>query len=290
MSIRLIVEILDHWKDLGLTVGERDDLVVIAENCNDSSRETYGPIHEDYILRRANKSAKSWRTALGRLMQKDALEYAVRNGREMRGHPGQHAVYRIPILCPEHPHDGWHGYCTRPERVTSQMPQSEQEDAAMGPLTDDPIDGMGHPSEDPSTGMGPLAEVNGSSDRGEWVRHQRTPTPLSPQLPPLSLAEQVVRDSGVVAEHERETFINWINNQHQPRGPGWWRKVASNGDLADLAEKWRAEQTTAAPTFPAWCGHCGEDNPAARLNPRFRQRAGQPCPDCHPDARRSEAS
>lgn len=96
----------------------------------------------------------------------------------------------------------------------------------------------------------------------------------------------MVRDSGVVAEHERETFINWINNQHQPRGPAWWRTVAKNGDLADLAEKWRAEQTTTTPAAPVppWCGHCGDDNPAARFNPNFRFVDGQPCPDCHPSA------
>lgn len=291
MSIRLIVEVLDHWKDLGLTVGERDDLVVIAENCNDSSRETFGPIHEDYILRRANKSAKSWRTAIGRLMQKDALEYAIHNGREMRGHPGRHAVYRIPILCPEHPHDGWRGYCTRPERVTSQVTQLGGEDKETGPLTEDPINAMGPPSEGPSTGMGPLSEVNGSSDRGEWVRQQRTPTPLSPQLPPLSLAEQVVRNSGVVAEDERETFISWLKDKHQIRGLGWWKTVSPN-DLAEHAADWRAQLTTAsaAPVMPAWCGKCGDGNPAARFNVKFRFLDDRQCPDCHPNTCRSKTA
>lgn len=275
MSIRLIVEVLDHWKDFGLTAGERGDLIIVAENANDQTRETFGPIHEEYVLERAGKSAAGWKNALGKLMRKQALEYAVRNGREMSGFPGQHAVYRIPVLCPEPPHDGLRGQCTRPERVTSQVTQSE------------PVDGTGHLSGDPIQETGHLSDANGSPDRWERVTSQVTPTPLSPQPPHLSLAEQVVRDSGVVADHERETFINWINNQHQPRGPAWWRIVAKNGDLADLAAKWRTEQTPARPTIPAWCGRCGDDNPAARLNPRFRQRDGQPCPDCHPDASRS---
>lgn len=39
--------------------------------------------------------------------------------------------------------------------------------------------------------------------------------------------------------------------------------------------------------LPEWCGECGEDNPAARLNPRFRtlgeMGGGEKCPRCHPD-------
>ncbi|MFF3639053.1 hypothetical protein [Streptomyces sp. NPDC002250] len=39
--------------------------------------------------------------------------------------------------------------------------------------------------------------------------------------------------------------------------------------------------------LPQWCGECGEDNPAARLNPRFRtlgeMGGGEKCPRCHPD-------
>lgn len=274
MSIRLIVEVLDHWKDFGLTAGERGDLIIVAENANDQTRETFGPIHEEYILERAGKSAAGWKNALGKLMRKKALEYAVHNGREMSGFPGQHAVYRIPVLCPVPPHDGLRGQCTRPERVTSQVTQSETRD------------GTGHFSGDPIPETGHLSDANGSPDRCERVTSQVTPTPLSPQPPHLSLAEQVVRDSGVVAEHERETFISWIKTNYNPSGPGWWRKVAKNSDFADLAEKWRAEQTTAAPTLPTWCGHCGDDNPAAEHNASMRtdtgMPSGKPCTDCNP--------
>lgn len=100
----------------------------------------------------------------------------------------------------------------------------------------------------------------------------------------LSVAEQVVRDSGVVAEHERETFINWLKDKHQIRGIGWWKTV-TRADLAEHAADWRTQQTPAAPThsLPPWCRHCGDDNPAAEHNARWRTRDGGPCPDCHPD-------
>lgn len=272
MSIRLIVEVLDHWKDFGLTAGERGDLIIVAENANDQTRETFGPMHEEYILERAGKSAAGWKNVLGKLMRKKALEYAVHNGREMSGFPGQHAVYRIPVLCPEPPHDGLRGQCTRPERVTSQMTQSETR-GGTGHLSDDPIQETGH-----------LSDANGSPDRWERVTSQVTPTPLSPQPPHLSLAEQVVRDSGVVAEDERETFISWLKDKHQIRGPGWWKTV-THADLVEHAADWRAQQQEPSRTklAPA-CAPCLERNPHAERNVRWRTRDGQPCPDCHPSA------
>ena len=106
----------------------------------------------------------------------------------------------------------------------------------------------------------------------------------------LSLAERVVRDSGVVAEHERETFISWLKDKHQIRGPGWWKTV-THADLVEHAADWRAQQQEPGRTrlAPA-CAPCLERNPHAEFNIRFRQTDGHPCPDCHPDTRRSEAS
>lgn len=172
MGVRLIVEVLDHWQDVELTAGERGDLIVVAENANDQTRETYGSIHQPYILARAGKSAAGWKNALGKLMRKKALEYAVDNGRELSGFPGRHAVYRIAVLCPEPPHDGHTGQCTRPDWVTPQVTQSAKAGHLRGdPMTDD-SPGTGHPSGG-----------NGSPDRWERVTPQVTPTPLTPLTP-----------------------------------------------------------------------------------------------------------
>jgi hypothetical protein len=37
-------------------------------------------------------------------------------------------------------------------------------------------------------------------------------------------------------------------------------------------------------SLPRWCGQCGDGNPAAEFNAKFRLEAGskKPCPDCHP--------
>lgn len=275
MGVRLIVEILDHWQDAGLTAGERADLLVLAENANDGTRETVGPVHEEYILKRAGKKATGWRASIGALKRKGVLEYATRNGREMSGFPGQHAVYRIAVLCPQAPHDGYKGMCTRPERVSPRHTQSDADPESGGPRAH-PIAGMGVPSAH------------------ERVSSQHTPTPQdSSTTSPLSVPERVVRTAAVVAVEEEREFIAWITDKHQPRGPGWWKTVARNGDLPDLAAAWRADKPRPSPasSLPAWCEECNDRDPAARFNARLRLTpTGDPCPNCHPDAPAAQAA
>lgn len=153
MGVRMMVEILDHWRDAGLTAGERDDLLIIAENANDGDRETRGSIHADFILNRAGKKDVSWRNSINALMRKGVLEHAVdKRGRQVVGRLGQHAKYRVCILCPEHPHDGYKGQCTREAKsVTSQVTQDDRVTPRVtqeGHLSDDPSNRLGHPTGD----------------------------------------------------------------------------------------------------------------------------------------------
>ncbi|WP_405461580.1 hypothetical protein OG786_29240 [Streptomyces sp. NBC_00101] len=194
MGVRLIVEVLDHWRDAGLTAGERDDLVVLAENANDGSRQTWGPVHEPYILRRVNKSAASWRIAINKLMKKGVLEYAVRDGKEVRGRTGQTAVYRLAVMCPEAPHDGWKGFCTRPAKgdVDVSVGSAAVEEGhlagdPLGYLTANPVegarDGVGYPSANPE-GYPTANAVEGVGylTAAECVSGELTPTPLFPSF------------------------------------------------------------------------------------------------------------
>ncbi|GGS41432.1 hypothetical protein F2B00_22165 [Streptomyces parvus] len=160
MGVRLIVEVLDHWQDAGLTAGERSDLLLLAENANDQSRLTWGPVHAEYVLHRANKSAAGWKNSIGKLIKKGVLV------QHAQGHVGQVAVYRLAQLCPEAPHDGWRGHCTRPERVTPEVTLSE-DGPEKGHLSDDP---QGHSSGDP-------LERKGHLTGAERVISQVTPTP-----------------------------------------------------------------------------------------------------------------
>ncbi|MBD9730190.1 hypothetical protein PV755_46375, partial [Streptomyces caniscabiei] len=179
MGIRLIVEILDHWQDVGLTAGERGDLIVLAENANDKSRETWGPVHAEHILKRAAKTPASWRIAINRLMKKKALEFALRDGKEIRGYTGQHAVYRIVELCPEPPHSGYKGHCTKPEKGvdSADTPAPEEGYPPANPVDEDPEEGyLTANPEDYLTAN--AVDGEGYLTATERVSGQLTPTPL----------------------------------------------------------------------------------------------------------------
>ncbi|MEU7399710.1 hypothetical protein [Streptomyces sp. NPDC044948] len=176
MGIRLIVEVMDHWKDAGLTAGERDDLYVLAENANDSTRLTWGSVHAPYILARANKTPNSWKNSIGKLIKKKVITQHV------AGHTGQVAVYHLTPLCADPPHDGYQGHCTRPDRVTSQMTQKGH---ASGDPTDEEYEGgqetLGHLPDDPEGREGHLS----GDDR---VTSQVTPSPPTPPTTPSTSA------------------------------------------------------------------------------------------------------
>ncbi|MFR0358644.1 hypothetical protein [Streptomyces sediminimaris] len=140
----------------------------------------------------------------------------------------------------------------------------------------------------------PFSENGSSSDPKTGHVVNRNGSPRDPKSPSqsresLSLAERVVRDAGVVADDERETFISWLQDKHQIRGIGWWKTVTKD-DLVEHAANWRAQRTAPSASLPPWCGACGDNHPGAEFNPNLRMLDGALCPDCHPDVRRSNAS
>jgi hypothetical protein len=323
MGIKLMVEIMDHWQDIGLTAGERNDLLVIAENANDASRETFPKVgmHQEYVLRRVGKNAAAWKNAIGKLMKKGALAYAVRNGREITGHPGQVAVYRIPVLCPEAPHDGLWGQCTRAERVTSEVTQPEgtsEVPAAMGHLSGDPNPGMGHLSDaervtspvtpsppipsgttpslrdapaEPVRSIGPTeGEGGGSAALDDKQQHAYSVLAgITSREPRLALGErELLRLAGEVA-----IWLERTTPEHLEKAltAGLPFEVGNPAGLvrARLLDKLPPPKRVAAAKngLPQWCGQCGDGNAAAQFNARFRTLDGTPAGEkcgCHPDA------
>jgi hypothetical protein len=174
MGIKLMVEIFDHWQDAGLTAGERNDLLVLAENANDGTRQTFGPVHEEYILRRAGKTAESWRVAVSKLMRKKVLEYAFRDGQKVRGQTGQCAVYRLVPLCPEPPHSGYRGYCAKPASAASERGE--------GYPSDTPSDGLGYLRDTPSDPSDNPVDGEGYPTATDSVSSPITPTPPNPSF------------------------------------------------------------------------------------------------------------
>ncbi len=113
---------------------------------------------------------------------------------------------------------------------------------------------------------------------------------------PATFAQQAIRATGLLTPDEEADFLTWVTTTHAPRGTGWWKTVTANGDLPDLIAEWRDQRgpnLRAVPTpLPAWCGQCGNGNPAAEFNPKFRTQPGskKPCPNCHPTTQPANAA
>ena len=62
--------------------------------------------------------------------------------------------------------------------------------------------------------------------------------------------------------------------------------------IGDLPRARKPAQTKTRPSLPPWCGQCGDGNPAAEFNAKFRTGPGsnKPCPDCHPANRAADAA
>jgi hypothetical protein len=192
VGVRLIVEVLDHWQDAGLTAGERWDLLVLAENANDGSRLTFGPVHAPHILQRANKSPKGWKNAITALMRKKVITT------HLPGRINQFAVYHLEHLCPDPPHSGYKGHCTKPEKGVDSV---ETPDSEEGHLSDDPVSEEGHPADDPEGHLSddPLGQEGHPVD-AERVIQQVTPTPLVSSFKdsPLSTPSSSVAEADAV--------------------------------------------------------------------------------------------
>ncbi|MFJ2000299.1 hypothetical protein [Streptomyces chartreusis] len=62
--------------------------------------------------------------------------------------------------------------------------------------------------------------------------------------------------------------------------------------INDLPKAAQQTATQRGPSLPTWCGHCGDGNPAAEFNAKFRTEPGskKPCHNCHPDHHTADAA
>jgi len=62
--------------------------------------------------------------------------------------------------------------------------------------------------------------------------------------------------------------------------------------INDLPKAPQPAATKPGSNLPPWCGQCGDGNPAAEFNAKFRTEPGskKPCPDCHPTNQAANAA
>jgi hypothetical protein len=235
MSIKLIVEILDHWQDFGLTPGERDDLIVIAEQARDETRRTVASIHQAFVLKRAGKSTRAaWDNSISKLIRKKVLENAVVDGRRAVGRPGQAAQYYIPHLCPEHDHDGRLGQCKPLERLTLEVRRDADSSHTSGETN---ISTSHLPDEERLT-----SQVRTSHLSGE-------PYPSYPSYPSEKRSTRTGGSSNDGSHHVDRLFEAFW--EHYPKktakdtARSSWRRVINDGadpqEIITGAEKYAAE-------------------------------------------------
>lgn len=154
------------------------------------------------------------------------------------------------------------------------------------PSSDNPSSATVH--DDPSFVPDEPTGVQTISPRGCTVHPN--PPKEEPVKDPLPLPQQLLRKAGLgLTEDEETSFIAYANTLGTTghKGPKWWRKVESEGDLPGLVAAWRATQATTAnardsPTPPP-VDHCGQCSPDRLVEDEDGNRT--PCQTCHPNRR-----
>jgi len=230
----------------GLTHREKLTALVLADDANELTRLTYKSVVDPEIMQQALiRNERDMRKVLARLQDMKVIEHA--GG----GFKGKVAKFRFlhmdPAGCPGPP--GCR--CPQAMAVQNEPPLSGGPNRTANPSDADTQEVQKEPA------MG----AKGGSFWNQRRSESNRPTPSTPSTTsPLSVAERVVAAAEVVADEEREIFINWINQNYasnKPLGPGWWRTVAAKGDLQDMAAAWRASlASTAAPASTDSCTEC----------------------------------
>lgn len=190
----------------------------IADDANDITRMSRATL-DDLVRWTGAKDGKVVRTILKRLAEA-GWEFRVpidkgKDGRTLYAIPGRALTFRVPE---------W------PEGVTPVTPSAEQ--GVTGVASE-------------ATGVATEATPVASETTGV------TPLSSSPQNPSsLSGPARILRAAAVVAELEERELLDWIAKAYKPRGIGWWRTVARNGDLAAIADQWRRAPTGPDPDAP----------------------------------------
>ncbi|MFF7234364.1 hypothetical protein [Streptomyces sioyaensis] len=80
----------------------------------------------------------------------------------------------------------------------------------------------------------------------------------------------------------------WLCDRARELAARGWSDLVQHAERSTVpVEGRRDESLSGRAGLPKWCGTCGEANPAARVNARFRTLGelggGEKCPRCHPD-------
>ena len=102
MAIGLVTEVMD-WAPASLTHREHKVLIILAENAQMESRQTWDSVESPVLLRRARLSRREMYATISALIAKGCLENRVYGG---RNHRAKYAIARLAsqAQCADFPH------------------------------------------------------------------------------------------------------------------------------------------------------------------------------------------
>lgn len=259
-----------------LDTGELALLLILADEADEDARECWPGMDELCAYMRMGPDGI--RKIFGRLAARD-LEVRVvvdkdKIGRPVFAHKGMRTTYRIPVFAPA-------------AGASAATGESVEGGTGVPPKRAQRQDGR-PTTADLRRDAGPTNEVQRQDAGPAKVGPQSDPSPQFPQEedPHLLPSQRTLRNAGFKLTKEEETSLIAFANRNGRKGPGWWRTLAANGDLADLVAEWRQAASTgpvrdspAVEPVPK-CSTCNEDR---LIEDDYGNRA--PCQACHPKRR-----
>lgn len=305
-----------------ITSGERVVAVTVADLVWDDTRLGYGRKFMDKLLHRSGfENEAQLGKVLGKLAARgielrvpitgqDGEPLQNKRGQPVYAHRGHQRTFRVPKEneFPARLVPNWHDEEERsPDRVTipnERPPQGEGFEGERSPCGVSMVTPQGGPIPlTPSPSIPPSRDPRGSAPSERVGRQQEDPdiaaaVAFLQELPePWGIGRVTARAYApdllaVTAEKgwqlDEQLVVELTKN---PNGINSYRSVLRTR-IEDLPKAPQRAASKAGPSLPAWCGDCGDGNPAAEFNAKWRTAPGssKPCRDCHPTTQTADAA
>lgn len=287
------------WAPESLTHREKLTAMVLADDANEETRLTWSSVVDPEIMRQAMvKNERDMRKVLARLQEAGVIEHV--GG----GHNGRVAKYRFLRMAPAVAGSDRTGY--EPTPVDGLVQKEPPTDGVGGSIrhrrrsNSNPPTPLSSsttpPPSPPPAAPAPVMPPPVTEDR-EGGREEAALTPqeqaaadaltrITAATPQLALGQREIVGLAPLA-------VPWLERTTEARLAQALTAglPAAIGSPAGIIRRRLLDKLPAAlvpaqasgPGLPEWCGQCGDGNPAARYNARFRTTDMGLC-HCHPQA------
>ncbi|WP_405769222.1 hypothetical protein OG539_32645 [Actinacidiphila glaucinigra] len=298
-----------------ISSGERVVALAIADLVWDDSRIGYGRKFMEKLL---HKSGFENEAQLGKVLGKLAargIELRVpicgqdgkplknKRGQLVYAHRGHQRTFRVPLESefPGRPAPVWNDEEERsPDRVTFEAERSPARETFSGersPARESMVTQAGDPIPLTTNTLPPTATPHSAPRPGKAGRSEQPNDAITAAAAFLTNLPEPWAVGRVTAKAMAPQLLEVITEQGWRLDEQLIAKLTENPNginrhssvlrlrINDLPKAPQQQPASPAkPSLPLWCRHCGDGNPAAEFNAKFRTAPGssKPCPDCHP--------